>query len=178
MTTSFTLPDDKTIELAEQVFDVIETQHWPESGDAGRFTIQRLFDYVTDAGLDASDLEAALEESAALRRDLRRLTAKIAGYHIPELAAAASGPVTRRVTQGCQVSFEASRAEPSQTYVVISLSELGSHPRWLAVFSKDNQCRRLALPEPRDGLIQLLMESGSDLLAALRDPDNEIFIDA
>tara|TARA_B100000676_G_C18087433_1_gene856272 strand:- start:1624 stop:1776 length:153 start_codon:yes stop_codon:yes gene_type:complete len=47
-----------------------------------------------------------------------------------------------------------------------------------AVFSKDDQCRRLALPEPRDGLIQLLMESGSDFLAALRDPDNEIFIDA
>ena len=182
MSERFELPDDYSLNVAEQLFDALVTEASLSGSDdrdgaAGRLPFRRLYLYVTDARSGDTELEAALSDNPLLRADLRRLTAKIASFQIPELAAAASGLVTQRVAPGCRIRFEPSRAEAAQTYVIISLDDLGRHPRWLAVFVDDDRCRRLALPEPRDGLIQLLVESNSDVLAALRNPKSEIFID-
>ena len=192
MSERFELPDDHSLNVAEQLFDALVVEaslsgSEDRDGAGGRLysgvftstrpSFRRLYLYATDAWSGDAELEAALSSNPLLRADLRRLTAKVANYRIPELAAAASGLVTQRVAPGCRIRFEPSRAEPAQTYVIISLDDLGRHPRWLAVFADDDRCRRLALPEPRDGLIQLLVESNSDILAALRNPKSEIFID-
>ena len=182
MSERFELSDENSLKVAEQVFDALVTEgSLTESADrdgvGGRPLFRRLYLYVTDARSEDAELEAALSDNAVLRAELRRLTAKVAGYRISELAAAASGLVAQRVAPGCRIRFEPSRAESAQTYVIISLDDLGHHPRWLAVFIDDDRCRRLALPEPRDGLIQLLVETNSDILAALRNPKSEIFID-
>lgn len=182
MSERFQLPDEYTLKVAEQVFDALVSEATlsasADHGGAGHHpSFRRLYRYVIDARSDDAELEAALSENAALRADLRRLTAKVASFQIPELAAAASGLVAQRVAPGCRIRFEPSRAEAAQTYVIISLDDLGRHPRWLAVFVDDDRCRRLALPEPREGLIQLLVDSHSDILAALRNPKSEIFID-
>lgn len=182
MSGRFELPDDDALAVAERVFDALVAEAslgGPDDGPApgGRVTPRRLYLYVTGARAADPDLEAALRESPALRAELRRLAEKIAGYRIPELAAAAAGAVTRRTGPGCRVRFEMSRAESAQTYVVISLDEPGRHPRWLAVFTGDDTCRRIALPAPHAGTIQILVDNESDVLAALRDPGSEIFID-
>lgn len=182
MNERFEAPGDDALAVAERVFDALVAEAslgGPVAGAApgGRVTPRRLYLYLTGARAEDPGLEAALRESPALRAELRRLTEKIAGYRIPELAAAAAGTVARRDAPGCRIRFEKSRAEPAQTYVVISLDEPGRHPRWLAVFVGDDTCRRIALPEPRAGTIQVLVENESDVLAALRDPGSEIFID-
>ena len=182
MSERFELPDDDTLAVAERAFDVLATEaalgvpiDGMEFGE--HVTLRRLYVYVTEARPKDPDLETALRESSALRAELRRLTEKIACYHIPELAAAAAGGVAQRVAPGCRIRFEESRAEPAQTYIIISLDDPGRHPRWLAVFVGDNTCRQVALPEPHAGLIQILVENDSEVLAALRDPGSEIFID-
>ena len=176
------LPDDYSLNVAEQLFDALVTEASLSGSDdrdgaAGRLSFRRLYLYVTDARSGDAELEAALSDNPVLRGELRRLTEKVAGYRFPELAAAASGLVAQRVAAGCRIRFEPSRAEAAQTYVIISLDDLGRQPRWLAVFVDDDRCRRLALPEPRDGLIQLLVDNNSDILVALRNPKSEIFID-
>lgn len=176
------LPEEKTLRVAEQVFDALMSEAslgslMEHAETVAGASLRRLYIYVTGVRADDPDLEAALAEEPALRTDLRRLTEKVAGFHIPKLAAAASGPITQRGASGCNIRLDQSRAEPAQTYVIISLDDPGSHPRWLAVFFDDDRCRRIALPEPQDGLIQLLVESDSELVAALRNPESEIFID-
>ncbi len=182
MSEEIELPGDDTLAFAERVFDALAAEaalggSADGTAPAGRITPRRLYAWLADAHGKDPDLEAALRRSAALRAELRRLAGKIAGYRIPELAAAAAGGVARRAAPGCRVRFEPSRAEPAQTYVVVSLDDPGRHPRWLAVFAGDDSCRRIALPEPRAGVIQILVETDSDVLAALRDPGSEIFID-
>ena len=103
MSERFELPDDDALSVAERAFDVLATEAAlgvPIDGMelSEHVTLRRLYVYVTEARPRDPDLETALRESSALRAELRRLTEKIACYHIPELAAAAAGG--RRATRG------------------------------------------------------------------------------
>ena len=176
------LPDEDTLDLAERVYDALlgeaALSHLMRREEADtRVSLKRLYTYLTETDAEDRQLESSLDSDSALRADLRRLTEKVAAFHVPKLAAAATGQVTRREAPGCRIRLEPSRAEPTQTYVIISLDDPGRYPRWLAVFSGDDRCRRIALPEPQDGLVQLILDHDSELLAALYNPDSDIFID-
>lgn len=118
-----------------------------------------------------------LEGDAGLRRDFRRLLGKTALAYMPRVAAASSGEIRQRSGDNCRIRFEPSRAEPDQVYVIIefTLGE-GGLPVSLFVCDSDNRCDKFPLPRGRDGVIQLLLERDSDLLAKLRDINTEIYL--
>ena len=121
-------------------------------------------------------VERALAESPALRADLRRLLGKTAARRLPRLAAASSGPLSARDGEGCRIRFEASRAEPSQVYVIIELQdEEAPAPRSLIVCD-DSGSRKFALPPPHNGTVQVLVERDSDLIGALSDLGSEVYL--
>jgi hypothetical protein len=118
-----------------------------------------------------------LERDPALRADLHRLLEKTAVSYLPQVAAASSGTIKVREGQGCLIRFEASRAEPSQTFVVIELTNPETPvPGHLFVCDAENHCLKYPLPPASDGAIQILLEQGSDLLDRLLDIDTEVFL--
>ena len=112
-----------------------------------------------------------------LRADFNRLLGKLAVCRFPRAAAAASGEITRREWQGFRITLKASRAEPSQTYVLIDLIDRQAEaPSTLFICSAAHDYHKVPLPEPRDGTIQLLAETDSPLVKGLKDAAAEVFL--
>ena len=125
----------------------------------------------------SNPLAGKFETDKRRASELRRLISKSAYYHAPRLAAASAGSLTHREGNGFTIDLRVSRAEPSQTYVVISFDSLVPDvPRALFVARQEERLIKHQLPTPRGNTIQLLLESKSDLIESLRDPDCEVFL--
>lgn len=183
MTKRHQLPDDKHRNISQRLFDILTNLDdlTRASGDeprSSKIAISRLYAYATEPE-DSEDpeLERELERDPTLRADLHRLLEKTAVSYLPQVAAASSGTIKVREGQGCRIRFEASRAEPSQTFVMIELTDRETPiPSHLFVCDAENHCLKCPLPPARDGAIQILLEQGSDLLDRLLDIDTEVFL--
>ena len=98
-------------------------------------------------------------------------------HRLPRVAAASPGTITSRDGAGCRIRLQESRAEPDQTYVIIEVADAaGLSPAHMFIVDAGGQCRKFALPEARNGVIQFLVERQSDLLAGLLDIKTEVFL--
>ena len=183
MTKRSQLPEDESLDVMRELFAAFMdlddiTKATAELTRRRRIALSRLYTYLTEPGSpEDPELERALEEDPALRADFRRLLEKTASSYLPQIAAASSGTVEWRDGPGCRIRFEASRAEPSQTYVIIELSDPETPiPNALFVCYAEYRCVKFSLPPARDGIIQILLEQDSDLLAKLRDIKTEVFL--
>ena len=180
MTPRYKLPPAESEGPARQLFDALgNLQAIGDADGAGtKVTLGRLYRYASspDGGAD-SELERLLAENQDLRRDFRRLLGKTAAVHMPRVAAASSGEISQRSGANCRIRFEPSRAEPDQVYVIIEITGAEDFaPASLFVCDSDNLCDKFSLPAARDGIVQLLLERDSDLLAKLRDINTEIYL--
>jgi hypothetical protein len=183
MTKRHQLPDDEHRDLSQRLFDVLTklddlTRASGEQARLSKIAIGRLYAYATGSeDPEDPELERALEGDPELRADLHRLLEKTATSYLPRVAAASSGPITVREGPGCRIRFEASRAEPSQTFVMIELTDRETPvPGHLFVCDAENHCLKCPLPPAHDGAIQILLEQGSELLDRLLDIDTEVFL--
>jgi hypothetical protein len=183
MTKRQQLPDDEQRDLTQRLFDVLTTLNdlsraSEEPAPSGRNVMGRLYAYATQSDLpEDPDLEEMLQQNSDLRADFHRLLEKTALSHLPQVAAASSGPIDVREGRGCRIRFEASRAEPSQTFVMIELSDPEMPvPGHLFVCDAENRCLKCPLPPARDGAIQILLGRDSALLDQLLDLDTEVFL--
>ena len=168
---------------AEQVFDALSTLDVLSAKDetdaqAKGVGFSELYSFATDPGRGMDErLRNALAGNARLRRDMDKILDKTALYHFPLVAAASSGAVEERDGEGFKIKLRVSRAETSQTYVMIELDETNtSKPSTLFVRGSENEYGKYPLPEPQGGVIQLLVDCDSDLVKALRDVHTEVFI--
>lgn len=162
---------------ALEMLDDIAALDRDETG-AGGIGFDALYRYATEPDQPLSPaLSSALRNGARLRADLRHLLARSARFSAPVLAAASSGTITTRHGAGFALTLRESRADREQIYVIIRFDEsLATAPTTLFVIAEHRDCRKLALPSPTDSTIQLLVEAGSELVSALRDPRTEVFI--
>ena len=183
MTKRHQLPDHEHRDRSQRLFDILTnlddlTRASGEQTRSGKIAISRLYAYATGSE-DSKDpeLEQALERDSALRSDLHQLLEKTAVSYLPRVAAASSGTIKVREGQGCRIRFEVSRAETSQTFVMIELTDPETPvPGHLFACDVENHCLKCPLPPARDGTIQILLEQGSDLLDRLLDIDTEVFL--
>jgi hypothetical protein len=117
----------------------------------------------------------ALERSPGLRADADRLLRKTALHHFPRAAAASSGALTGRQGNGFKLRLRPSRANPAHVYVIIDVA-LDKTPGALFVCGDGRHYQKHALPEARNGTIQILAEADSDLIRALSDNATEVFL--
>ena len=143
-----------------------------------RFGFQELYAYAVDPGSAQGDrVEAAIARDPRLAAELRHLLEKVSTYHGPRMAAASTGSLSSRRGSGFSITLRASRAEPSQIYVLIEMIEPeGATPRTLFVSQHDHRVLKHALPDVDGDTIQLLAEGDSELVQALRDPGSEVFL--
>ncbi len=129
-----------------------------------------------DAVMDEA-LRRGLDANPRLRRDFHHLVERNAGSEPLLAAAASSGTITTRHGTSFRMTLRESRADRSQVYVLIRLAgKAAMAPRALFVIDDDAACRKVALPMPLDGTVQLLLDADSDIVAALRDPATEVFV--
>ena len=169
---------------AAEVFGALSVLDTLNDGlnDAGerprRVGFSDLYTYATgpDSVMDDT-LRRALDENQRLREDLHCLLGKVSLYHFGRVAAASSGAVENREGDGFRLQLKQSRAVDTQTYVIIELAEgKAGAPTTLFVGNPEGQYVKKALPEAQDRTIQLLVESNSELVAALRDVSMEVFL--
>ncbi len=144
---------------------------------ARRVGMDRLYAYATEAGAEDAELERELHADPDLGEAFRRILDRTALHRLERVAAASPGTIMSRDGDGCRIRFQESRAEPNQTYVIIELTDKEARaPAHLFVVDTENRCRKFALPAARNGIIQFLVEQGSDLLAGLLDIKTEVFL--
>jgi hypothetical protein len=89
-----------------------------------QITFSALYSYTTEArSPHTEEVERALAQNPKLRDDFHHLLAKTAYYRLPRVAAASSGPITLRETEGFKIELRTSRVAPEQTFVTITLPE-------------------------------------------------------
>ena len=133
------------------------------------------FALAADATADPA-LAARLERDEAVGRAFAALLARLAYVRFPALAAAASGALRVRTAGPHRIRFEPSRAEPTQTYVVIELAPGTEAPQSLFVCADGWRTLKAALPPAPRQAIQLLFENDDPVLVALLDPAVEVFL--
>lgn len=169
--------------FAEAVFVALDTigalaYRHDDAGPRNTVGFGDLYRYATDPARKMSRaLGNALAASARLRRDLRHLLERTAPLHLSARAAASSATVTTRRAASFRITLRESHADRGQIYVIIQFDDAPMPPpKTLFVIDDERGCRKLALPAPSAGAIQLLLEAESDFIAALRDPRTEVFM--
>lgn len=168
--------------LAEAIFiarDSLDRLTGGESATAPPVaSFHDIYHYATDPAMTPSaDLSRALATDARAREDLCCLLARVAPYRQITRAAASSGAVTMRSGTGFEITLRESRADRDQLYLIIKLASTANPaPGTLFVIGDDEGCRKVALPRPTDGVIQLLLDMTSDLAGALCNPKTDVFL--
>ncbi|WPZ32198.1 hypothetical protein T8K17_13200 [Thalassobaculum sp. OXR-137] len=123
-------------------------------------------------------LPAGIEADA----DLDALLADAAAVAFPRPAAAATpqaaslpASIDRRA-EGARIRVVASRGAPGQSYVTVALEETAVPVTRLIVVLDARAPVEVALPAPRAGAIQLLVDDADPLLGALRDADARLYL--
>ncbi len=174
-------PDPK-LRFAEEVLDALSAvDGLLEPGAAGKTEkggFSELYSYAIDPAQQPGQRTlAALERDVRVQADFQRLLKNTSRYHLPEVAAASTGVLEGRKIQGCSLVFHPSRADDGQIYVIIeSIADRNFLPKLLFVCHADGRSQRLALPEGRDGRVQILLERDSDIVRGLLDVNTEVYL--
>ncbi len=160
-----------------EAFTVLDALNEPTAG-ANPVPMSELYAYATDPERRRRpELIDALAASPRLRADLGRLLGNAAVVHLPQVAAASTGEITERQGDGCRIEFRPSRADASQVYAIISLEKKAPRtPSTLIICDPKGRCVKVALPPAREGRIQLLLDTGSDVANGLRDISTEVYL--
>jgi hypothetical protein len=118
---------------------------------------------------------ACLAKDVWLDDDFSHLPECTSPWTLKRVAAAASAQIPGREGDGFRLRFEKSRAETDQIYVILEI--LGeSVPEAVIIVLGDGRAITKMLPEPVDGIIQILAEQTSELITALSAPDSKVYL--
>lgn len=181
MTRRYDIPTGDRRKFAETVFDALNTLQSLDRDDEAevefeRVSFSRLYTYVSDPYAQADPvIERAIAGDSTMRADFDRLIEKTGVFILA--AAAASDTNFSRTGTGYRMRFERSRAEATQTYVIIEATEEGNKPpRALFIRYPDGRRSKHVLPQGHEGIVQLLEDTGSELLLGLLDINNEVYL--
>jgi hypothetical protein len=116
-----------------------------------------------------------LKQSPKLQKSLNQLLHSRSLAYLPTIAAASDGMISERQGDGFTFLFKPSRAKSGQLYVQI-LSHHGPTPSQLLIITTTVTILKKKLPEPDDGVIQILASEEEDWVKALRDHKAEVYL--
>ncbi len=169
--------------FAEAVFVALDTAdtisgHAGPEGRQTKICFDEIYRFATDPSYPMSlELQEALRTEPRLSADLRHLLDRKMKHRSERCAAASTGPTTNRRGSGFRITLRESRADPNQIYVIIRFdATIVAPPKTLFVIDAQCDCQKLRLPTPNVGGVQLLVESDSALVTALRNPETDVFM--
>jgi len=167
--------------FTQAAFDALLTTDRLMAGtaaDTGLVSPTEMYAYAVDASHQPSPgLLDALNTQAPVQASFRRLLNNTARYHLPQVAAASSGDIEQRESEGCKIAFRPSRANAAQIYVIIEcIGDTSFNPAVLFVCAVDGTTNRMELPVAQNGRIQLLLERESDMAKGLLNIKTEVYL--
>jgi hypothetical protein len=175
MDESSLLPAAQRIIEAREIWRLISAEGAGDDGIEPAVLFSDLHAYVTgNQPIMAPRLARALTANTALQDDLRALIDDLARYRSERVAAASGAATPVRRGPEFELELRPSRADASQVYVVIRLSQGGDPPSNLFVRAPGGAIEKAVLPEPASGRIQLLFSDSAAIIRALQDPDSEV----
>jgi len=181
MTRSWNAMSDDEKQATSTLFDALNAMDALEGrGKATSKSIgfADIYEYANNPnGVMSAELGAALIGNAGLRRDLDQLIARMSVYHFPKAAAASSGDLESREGDGYKIRLKTSRANESQVYVIVEISNTDAlPPESLVVKLENGRYIKQALPEGLNGIYQLLLNTRTEMVSALRNIKTEVFL--
>ena len=120
--------------------------------------------------------QAALKSNESFRRGFHSLLNKVSITHLPAVAAASSDRLEYREAGGMRVQLTESAADSAQIYVIIErVDDSVEMPGVIMIETAAGGFEKQLLPDPIDGVIQILLESDSAFLTALRDLEAVVY---
>ena len=120
--------------------------------------------------------QSALQSDESFRRGFRRLLDKVSMMRLPAVAAASSDQLELREAGGMSVQLTESAADSAQIYVIIErVDDSVEMPGVIMIETAAGGFEKQVLPEPIDGVIQILLASDSAFLTALRDLEAVVY---
>ncbi|MEK9752894.1 MAG: hypothetical protein VW338_06745 [Rhodospirillaceae bacterium] len=173
MTTAQTRLAAAALDALGAVDDVLATP----KGSPSKAQPQALYAYATDPSYQPdATLLRLLHGDARTQADFQRLLENTASYYIPRMAAASSGEIGARETDGLKIQFRASKADAGQVYAILEIADIDAQPKVLFVKHPDGHLDRLELPAFRDGRVQLLLEGDASAMKGLMDINAEVYV--
>lgn len=158
---------------AEQLFialDTFDQLQDPSPEQPKRVSFNELFQYATNPNHSPSpQLSEALGRDLSLRRDLKRLLAKDTILTMARSAAASSGDILERETNGFTIRLKPSKAHEDQIYLLITTDTRDEVPRLLFVEEENGAIWRLPIDDFEDGHFQSVLESSAPIVKALKN---------
>ncbi|MCW9035531.1 MAG: hypothetical protein OQJ97_15030 [Rhodospirillales bacterium] len=177
--TDYRLSPEITTQAQQKFSQLMVTRTLLESEKLSQgVSASRLYAYANGSLLyPQSDLDKALGQNLSLRRTYKSMVSKVASFYLPESLAASSDALPTREGEGCRISLKKSRAEPDQIYIIVELTkERDAHAEVLVVCGEDDLLAQIALPTPRNGVSQVIVEKNSEILTLLADPKSEAYV--
>lgn len=133
--------------------------------------------YATSGDITLSTTQwNAVSQNPRLSEALDRFLRGASVAYFPRLAAASSDEAFERTGDGYVLRLLPTKAREDQLYLIISFDAgYEASVATLTVRPKEGVPVRLALPQPRNQRIQVLLERDSDIVRELRN-DAEIFL--
>ncbi|CCQ75279.1 hypothetical protein [Magnetospira sp. QH-2] len=123
------------------------------------------------------DLERALGSHLPLRRAYMIMVKAASSHHLPRARAASSDTLPTREGDRVRLSLRESRAEPDQLFLIVEISDrVPEGPSTLIILDSEDNSTQVALPEPRNGVAQVILDRASEAVRLLADPRSEAFI--
>lgn len=173
-------PDGQAmVEAAYVALETVDRLGRPAAAAAApALSASALWAHVTGvAPIPRAALAAALLAHPAMRETLEGLMRHAAVATGPRVAAAASGGrLEERSGTGFRLRLLPARGAPEQTWVMIALDRPDPAPTRLTALPADGPPETVRLTAPVDGTVQLLAETGSELVRALADPAATVFL--
>jgi hypothetical protein len=138
----------------------------------------RLYALANEPGAPMpSDIAREMLQRPALRAAYRDFLAGAASFSVPEAIAASSEDLPTRRGDGCRIRFFPSEAETDQVYLVVELDDpKRATPNALVFCDREDFCCVVELTGWRDGVAQVIVETGSDMLRMARDPKSTAYL--
>jgi hypothetical protein len=163
--------------VALSIFDDLGNGKMSKECEGRVFSFRDVYEYATGLEEMTQGLQEALLRDRKLRSDLDYLLDKISLYTFPKVAAASTGAIDSREGENYKIRFKVSRAAPEQTYVIIEFDDPKANLPTALFFSRSNGEHGVRpLPEPEDGSIQILADSSSDFVTALRSVETDVYL--
>lgn len=142
---------------------------------AVHLSASRIMAYIN--GLEDEGVREALATDLSVRRVYKSIVKAQSRFHIPQAIAASSEEYPERHVAGCSVRLQTSKAQSDQLYLIIEFSDKkGDMPKKLVCVGSDETLADLDLPVGRNGVIQTIIETSSQLAKLLADPKTEIYL--
>lgn len=165
----------RAIDASEQAIDLMES-----GGKARelRPSFTALYQYIQGlAGAPWQDFAQAMQQFPDAAADFEHLLKTHAFASMPQLAAAAGEPISRREHEGYLLTMTASRAAPDQVYLSIETSDVSTEePKRIFIKSADQTWIEIEIPPMTNGRSQVVLANVHPAVHAFGQPDAVLYI--